>query len=54
LPTGEVEKDVGEGSELLLSRGLAEARREGNRDKERERKEKGGKGLTTRLWVCSG
>jgi hypothetical protein len=28
LPTGEVEKAVGEGSEWLLSRGLGEARRE--------------------------
>jgi hypothetical protein len=41
LPTGEVEKVVGEERELLLSRGLAEARREGKRDKERK-KRKGG------------
>jgi hypothetical protein len=36
LPTGEVEKVDGEGSEWLLSRVLAEARREGKRDKERK------------------
>jgi hypothetical protein len=41
LPTGEAEKVVGEGSELLLSRGLAGARREGKRDKETN-KRKGG------------
>ncbi len=38
LPTGEVENVVGEGSELLLSRGLAEARRKGRRNKEKEKK----------------
>ena len=37
LPTGEVEKVVGDESELLLSRGLAEARKEVERDKERHK-----------------
>lgn len=41
LPTGEEEKVVGEESELLLSRGLAEARREGKKDEERKER-KGG------------
>ena len=54
LPTGEVVKDVGEGSEWLLSRGLAGARSKGKKDKERK-KRKEGKVLTTRLlWVRSG
>jgi hypothetical protein len=57
LPTGEVEKVDGKGIEWLLSRGLAQARREGKRGKERKKrkeKKRGGKGLTVRLWVCSG
>jgi len=41
LPTGEVEKAVGEGSEWLLSRGLAEARREGKGDNERKKRKEG-------------
>ncbi len=51
--TGEVEKVDGEGSEWVLSRGLAAARRKGRRGKEKGEANRG-KGLTTRLWVWSG
>jgi hypothetical protein len=39
--TGELEKVVGEGSEWVLSRGLAEARRKGRRGKEKGERKRG-------------